>query len=189
MAIKKSKAKEKFSLVAPKLFDEREMGKTQAEEAEMLIGRRITASPMELMGDFNKYYMKLTFKVGNVAGNRAMTYFDGSEVMRDYISRMIARHTRRIDTVQDLKTKDGIDVRVKSLAVVSRSAHSTVTKEMRSLISGLVEEAVKENTLDNFVRKVMNDEMKRNILGKIRKLYPVRGFEFRKTEVLTKPAS
>jgi len=184
MTTKKAKAKEWYAIVAPKLFDNREIGRTMVAEPEQLIGRKISISLLELMNNFNKFYVKFTFKIVKVEGTSANVEFDGSEVLRDYVSRMVLKRVRRIDTVQDLQTKDGKKIRVKGLAIISKKVKSTMEKLIRSQISENLRKEVTETNFDDFVMTLTTDELKSKILREARKIYPVRNFEVRKTEVL-----
>lgn len=181
---KKTKAKEWFTIIAPKMFDEREIGKTMVAEGEALIGRRITLSLLEFTEDISKYHMKITFKIKRIEGNKAFADFDGSECLRDYISRMVLRRVRRIDTIQDLETKDKIKIRFKGLAIASKKINSNVEKMVRKRIEELIKEEVENSSLDELVKKIINNDIKNKILKEARKVYPIRNFEVRKTEVL-----
>jgi len=172
--------------MAPKLFDEREIGRTMVAEPEHLIGRKISLSLIELTNNFEKFYMKFNFRVVKTEGNKAFTEFDSSECMQDYISRMILRRVRRIDTVQDLKTKDGVEIRVKGLAVISRRVKSSIQKKIRNDIKEMIKEFVENSTFEEIVMSIINDELKNIILRQSRKTYPVRNFEVRKTQVAAK---
>jgi len=184
LVVKKTKAKEWFTIIAPKLFGEKEIGKTHAIEASNIIGRRINVSVVELSDDFSKYYMKFSFKITRIEGNKAFTEFDGSECLRDYISRMVVRRVRRIDTVQDLKTKDGKHIMVKGIAILSRRVKSSIQKAIASKIKEMVKELVESMNLEDFIQKLLTDEMKNRILQQAKKIYPVRNFEFRKIEAI-----
>jgi small subunit ribosomal protein S3Ae len=181
---KKTKTKEWFTIIAPKIFDEKEIGRTMISDPKGLTGRRISLSLMELTNDFSKYYMKFAFKINRIEGNKAFVNFDGSECMRDYISRMVLRRVRRVDAVQDLTTKDGIKIRVKTLAIISRRAKSSIQKNMRVSIKEMIKEEVENSTLDEFIEKIISDEIKGRVLRESRKAYPVRNFEIRKTEII-----
>jgi small subunit ribosomal protein S3Ae len=179
------KTKEWFTIIAPKFFNEKEIARTIAGDANTLIGRRIILSLAELTNNYNKFYMKFIFKINRIEGNKAFADFDGSECLRDYISRMILRRTRRIDTVQDLNTKDGVKIRVKCLAVIPRRIKSSIQVKVRNKIKEELKKEVEAITLEDFVKKIISDEIKMKILTEARKIYPVRNFEIRKTEVIS----
>lgn len=184
MAVRKAKGKEWFTIVAPKIFEEKEMGKTLASEPENLLNKTLSLSAIDLINDLSKYYLKFKFRITKLDGNRAITEFDGSECMQDYISRMVLRRVRRIDVVQDLKTKDGTKIRVKVLTTISKKATSSVEKTVREFISKLVRVEVENSTLHEFLKRMISNELKTKVLKEARKIYPVRNFEIRKTEII-----
>ncbi len=183
MVVKKAKSKDWYNILAPDFFNKKEIGKTLASESKLLLGRKIAVSAVQLTNDFNKYYLKLIFKITQVNGKNALTEFYGSECLRDYISRLVVRRVRRIDTVQDLITKDGRKIRVKTITVIPRRANSSIQKSIAKKIRELVGEIVSNSTLEEFAKNLLGDEVKNKIIKEARKIYPIRHFEFRKTEV------
>jgi small subunit ribosomal protein S3Ae len=184
MATKKSKAKEWFTIVGPDLFENRELGTIVVTDPEQLVGRKISMSILELLNNFNKFYVKFIFRIVKVDGTKAYAEFNGSEVMRDYVSRMILKRIRRIDTVQNLETKDGKKIVVKGIATVSKKVKSSIEKTIRSLIKEMLQEEVAEMNFDDFIINLTTDDLKFRILNEVRKIYPVRNFEIRKTQVI-----
>jgi len=178
------KTKTWFTIVAPKMFNERELAKTITSDPNSLINRKISVSLMDLINDFGKYYMKFIFRVKRVEGEKAFTEFDSSECLRDYISRMVLRRVRRVDTIQDLETKDGRKIRVKGLVIIPKRVKTTIKKAVRNKVREMIKSEVEKSTLDDFVKKIISDEIKVKILKEARKTYPIRNFEIRKTEVL-----
>ena len=190
MALKKAKEKQWFVIIAPNIFDGKEIGKTLTIEPKNLLNRTICVNAIDLKDDLNKYYIKFKFRIVKLEGSKALTEFDGSECMQDYISRMVLRRVRRIDTIQDLSTEDGVKLRVKGLTTISKKATSTVEKSVRVLISKLIKEETEKTPLGEFINMMMSGELKTKILKQGRIIYPVRNFEIRKIEVLTnKPGS
>ncbi|MBI2084130.1 MAG: hypothetical protein HYT70_00750 [Candidatus Aenigmarchaeota archaeon] len=183
MAVK-IKGKQWCTIVAPKVFGEKDIGKARTAEPQSLVGKRLILNAIELMDDMNKYYVKFKFKIDAVNGTRASTVFDGFECMQDYISRMVLRRIKRIDSVQDLKTQDNVKLRVKGLTVMSKKVRTNVEAKIRKYVVSIVKEEVENSTLEEFISKVMNNEIKNRIIRQGRIIYPVRNFEIRKTEVL-----
>ena len=184
MPAKKAKAKEWVDIIAPPYFGATDLGKTLAVEPEKVVGRRITLSALDVSENVNKFYLKVFFRIVKLEGNKALTEFDGSECLRDYISRMVLRRVRRIDTVQDLQTKDGKMIRVKGLAVISRRAKRNVQIAVKNRIMEMLKSLVESSTLEQFVEDIFTDEIKSRILQEVRVIYPVRNFEIRKTEMV-----
>ncbi len=184
MGAKKSKSKEWYTIMSPKFFGRKIIGKTMVSDSKKLIGRKVIVSAVEVTNNFSKYYMKFILRVSNLDGDKLSTDFNGSECMRDYIARMVIRHIKRIDTVQDLTTKDKVKIRVKGMAVLSRKAKSNTLKRIRKHINYLIEDVVLKSKLEDIVEGILNDKIKSYILREIRTIYPVRNFEIRKTEII-----
>ena len=181
---KKAKTKEWYTIISPKMFGEKEIGKTFAGEPETLVGRKIYLSALDLTNNINKYYLKFSFKISKVDGNKTFTEFYGSECLQDYISRMVVRRVRRIDTVQDLTTKDGIKLRVKGIAVISRRAKSSIEVSISNRIKEVLKQEVEKTERDKLVEEILSDELRMKVLTETRKIYPVRNFEIRKIETV-----
>ena len=180
----KLKGKQWFTILAPKIFGEKEIGKTIASVPDALIGKTVNISAVELTNDINKYYLKLKFKVNAVNGEKAFTQFYGSECLQDYISRMVLHRIRRLDSIQDLTTKDNVKIRVKGLIIVPKKAKSSVAAKIRGFVSSLIKKQVEESTLEEFLQKMLSGEIKNKILREGRIIYPIRNVEIRKTEII-----
>ena len=181
---KSKKVKVRLKLITPEFLGKKEVGEIPANEPEAAKGRRVILSAIDVLGDFNKYYLKFIFKIGEVDNQNAYLYFDGLECTRDYIARMIRRRVDRTDLVVDKKTKDGVVLRIKTITVTRRVPRGIRTK-IRKQIDEILNKVVPESTMDDFILKVLSDDFKNSIVSTINKIYPVRHFEFRKIEVKT----
>ena len=182
MAAKKTK--EWYKIIAPSSFGEKEIGKTLSLEPSNLVGKRIILSAIELTDNFSKYYLKFSFRITKVDGKLAFTEFDGTECLRDYLSRMVLRRVRRIDTIQNLVTKDKKKIRVKGLGVIGRRVKSSIVVKVSNKIKEILKSVIEDMTLDEFVQEILSDEIKNIIFDEVRNIYPLRNFEIRKTEVI-----
>lgn len=183
MAVK-LKGKQWFTVLAPKYFGEKEIGKIISGTADSLIGKTLNLSAVELTNDINKYFLKLKFKIKSVDGDKAFTQFYGSECLQDYISRMVLHRIRRIDSIQDLTTSDNVKIRVKGLAIVSKRVKSSVAAKIREFVSSLIKKQVESSTLEEVLNNMLSNELKSKILKDGRIIYPIRNFEVRKTEII-----
>jgi small subunit ribosomal protein S3Ae len=181
---KSKKVKVWLKLITPEFLGKKEVGEIPANEAEATKGRRIILSAIDVLGDFNKYYLKFIFKVGEVDNQNAYLFFDGLECTRDYIARMVRRRVDRTDFIVDKVTKDNIKLRIKTITVTRRVPRSIRTK-IRKTIDEILEKEVPNLTMEEFVLKVISENLKNFIINTINKIYPIRHFEFRKIEVKT----
>jgi small subunit ribosomal protein S3Ae len=181
---KAKKVKVWLKLITPEFLGKKEVGEIPANEPEAAKGRRVILSAIDVLGDFNKYYLKFIFKVGEVDNQNAYLYFNGLECTRDYIARMIRRKVDRTDLVVDKITKDGVKLRIKTITVTRRVPKGIRTK-IRKKINEILDKEVSASEMDKFILKVLSDDFKNSIISTLHKIYPVRYFEFRKIEVKT----
>lgn len=172
-----------YSVLSPKEFGLIEIGEVMAPKPEHLLNHRLAIDVTTLTGDASRYYMKLIFRIVGCEGEKAHTVFDSFEVFRDYITHMIAKHSRRVDVVQDVNSKDGNKLRVKSVCVLAGRAKGSVCKRARKLICSTIEQEAKRLKVDEFVKATIAGEIKDKIVRQVNSVYPVKDFEIRKIEL------
>jgi small subunit ribosomal protein S3Ae len=106
------KAKSWYRVHVPDNLGKAYIGDTIANDAESVVGRIMTATLGEIVNDYSKQHVKMSFKIQNVTGDAAYTEFVGHEVTRDYLRSLVKRRSSRIDTIVPLVTKDGKKVRL-----------------------------------------------------------------------------
>jgi len=181
---KRLKGKEWYTIIAPKLFGEKILGQTPAGDPETLKNRVVTVSLVNLTNDPSKYYLKFNFKIKGMKEKKLFTEFYGFQCLRDYISRMIRHGILRIDNVHDIQTKDGVKLRIKTITLTSKKAKKVIEINIRKFIKEKLEEDISSMDLDEFIRKVLDDSLKKHLINEGSKIYPIYNFEIRKVERL-----
>ena len=179
----KLKGKEWFEITAPKFFGDFVIGETLALEPNQLMGRIIETSLTDITGDPNKYYLKFFFKIDNVKDKKAITKFIGHDCTRDYLARIVRRRKTRIDTNDIIELKDN-KIRVKSIAISNRAVSQSVEVKVRRIVRDSVINEVEKLKTEEFIREIIDGKLQSKIRKNVSKVYPLRFFEFRKTEVL-----
>lgn len=172
-----------YTIKTPVEFQEKEIGETPSRDPDFLIGRTVDVTMRELTGDFSKQYIKLNFEINNVAGNVANTRFAGHKITSDRIRSMIRRGTSRIDTIANVETKDGHEIKVHVLAVTSKRAKSSQQKFMRETITNLVNESASEKSFKEFAEILTNGRLASEIYHNAKKIYPLNRVEIIKSKV------
>jgi len=180
---KKMRGKEWYTILAPELFNNKSIGETPVGDPKTLIGRKIDVNAVNLVDDMSKYYLKFYFKINNIDDGKVYTEFAGFECLRDYISRSIRYGIRKIDTIQDIKTKDGNNIRVKSVTITSKKIKKNVEINLKKFIEDKIRTEIESIDLDKFIEKSITNSIKRSVLKEGGKIYPIRVFEIRKVEV------
>lgn len=175
--------KDWFDIVAPDIFDNETVSQTPAEDKDLVNGRTIKVNLKELMPTSSKYYMDVYLQVTDVEGSTAHTRLVGHDTAREYVSKMISRQSNRLDYVDDVTTKDGITVRVKLVATTIRKTQSAKVSRLRKRIQEITREEAENNTFDDFMEAIFQNELQQKIRNDVKEIYPLRDLEIRKTEV------
>jgi len=119
--VDKWKAKTLYQVVAPDLFQGKELGYVAANEDSKLIDRVIRIGMSDVTGSFDELnmYTMLRFRITDVKGTHAYTSFDGHELSRAYVRTLTTRRHSLVDPVVDVITKDEVPVRVKGLIITA----------------------------------------------------------------------
>jgi small subunit ribosomal protein S3Ae len=183
MAKKMLKGKAWFKVLAPEFLGGKSIGETMAIDPETIKGRVINVSLVELDGETQKFYMKVFLKITSMDGTTAKTVFYGHDCTRDFIARIVQARTTRIDTNDIVQLKDG-KLRVKAIAICMRPVASAVATAMRKAVSAKIAELASQQTLEEFVVSFLGGEMQNVVRREMNKVYPLRAFELRKTEIV-----
>ena len=180
MAVKKTW----YEIISPSMFGSVSIGETMAFEPKNLIGRKIKVNITELGKQYQKFFMKLIFKIDNIEGSKAHTNFVGHEVTTERIYRMVQRRVRRVDCIVDTKTSDNVKIRLKVILILVRRVGTSVKNDARAKAKESVERLVKDMTLEALVKSMIEDQLQKNIREECKKIYPVGQIEVRKSEVM-----
>jgi len=181
--VSKLKGKEWYQIVAPGFFGDFVIGETMAIAPAQIKGRTVETSLTDITGDPNKYYLKFFFKIEEVKENKALTKFIGHDCTRDFLSRIVHGRSTRIDTNDIIKLVDN-NVRVKTIAVSNRRVSKTLEVKIRKNIRELVISELSKLKTEEFIGELIAGNLQLKIRKSVSKVYPIRYFEFRKTEVL-----
>ncbi len=182
------KAKQWYKVVSPEMFGRAPFGETIANDPERLVGRVIETTLGDLTNNFSKQNTKLKFRVDRVAGDSAYTKFLGHEMTTDYVRSLVKRRTSRIDSIVDVITTDGYQVRVKPSCFTVKRARANQVKSIRELSKRVVLEKSKTLDMNQLIQDVVNGKMSLDIYKEAKMIYPLRRVEVRKTEIRTEPA-
>ncbi|MBI4019346.1 MAG: hypothetical protein HY364_03765 [Candidatus Aenigmarchaeota archaeon] len=180
MAVKK----QWYDIVTPKAFGEVVVGETLAADPKFLLGRTLNVSFAELSNDFGKYYIKAIFQIEATEGQKAKTKFIGHECMRERLYRMVQRGSKKVEAIQDVETKDGMPIRVKSIIILRSNAGTSVKNAARNAMKETVIAVAKETEAEKFIGMMLAGELQAKLRQECKKITPVINVEIRKSEVL-----
>jgi len=176
--------KQWYEIVSPKMFGEKVVGETLTMDPKHLTGRKISISLSDLTGDYSKFYVRLNFQIEKIDDTKALTEFVGHDTMRERIYRIVQRRGRRVDVIQDIVTKDGVKVRVKTIFVLIRRVGTSMKSSARACAREIIEDTAKETDFEDFMKMIFSTQLQVKIKKACSKIYPTGSVEVHKTEVM-----
>ena len=117
--VDKWKMKSWYTLVAPEIFDSKEMGQVVSSDEANLINRKVKIGLGDMLDSFSQStaYTSMYFRIKEVRGKSAITAFIGHELVPGYVRTLARRRRSVMNQVDDVVTRDGVGVRIKMICV------------------------------------------------------------------------
>jgi len=180
----KWKSKNWYNVMAPDMFNRAKIAEALSDEPEKIIGRVAEVTAQDVTGDFSKMHIKLRFKVNDVRGMDAYTYFVGHDMTSDYVRRMTRRRKSKIDTTVDFKTRDDFIIRLKPLAISGKRIRSSQQSAIRITMSEVIIEFGSKRALDEVVKAIISGHLAKKVAVACKTIQPLQRVEIRKSQIL-----
>ena len=180
----KWKSKIWYDIMAPDMFNRQKVAETCADEPEKLIGRVAQVTVQDITGDFSKMHIKMKFKINDVRGSEAHTYFIGHDTTSDYVRRMTRRRKSKIDTIVDAKTRDEFIIRLKPLGISNRRLRSSQKSAIRLTMENVIGEFATNKNLDEIVKAIISGQLAKQAAVACKTISPLQRVEIHKSEIL-----
>ena len=175
----KWKKKKWFSLIAPRLFQERVIGETPAYDPESVMKRTVSVSLMTLTSNIKRQNVNIVFEVEKVQGDHAFTRVKTVELVPASIKRKVGRGHDRLDDSFVCVTKDGVKVRIKPLIVANSKSSNILKASMRKLIVNGTKRTVATITYEMLINDIVNIKLQKALKNVLHKMTPVRSVDIR----------
>lgn len=188
MAVKKAidswKAKQWYTLVAPKFLGEVHTTLTiPATEEATLMNRVITIPLKEVTRDISHIYVSVKLRVSEIKGKSAYTKFIGHSVAREYVTTLVRRRRDALELHMPLKSKDGIDFQLSALIVTNGTCSEKQKKLLRNTLAEELKARSTAHDFGDFIRLILFQHLSGDLQQKLSKIYPLKRVELTKSEL------
>jgi len=180
------KEKQWYPIHAPEEYNRVKIGETLASDPDKLDGRVIHTTLAELIDDWQKQNVKMTFKVNEVGDSGLYTEFMGHELTRDYMRSMVKRRTSKINGNVVVETKDGMRLRIKPVGYTVKRTQTSMQKVIRSIMEEILIRRSSELDYLELVSEIVIGKLSSDIYKEVRAHHAVRRVEIEKSHVLGK---
>lgn len=179
----KFKLKSWYSVLAPKMFDEKKVGDILSMDDKSVMHRIINTNLSELSGEMQHGYTRVNFRVNEIKGKTAYTNFIGHELIRSYIKTLARRNMSLVDNVVKVNTKDNVTVVVKTAIITSNRISRTMKSVLRKEAQKIVQAHAKTRNFDDFIQEILYKKLSTEIYKRSKEYVPIKRVEIIKTEV------
>jgi small subunit ribosomal protein S3Ae len=183
--IDKWKAKSWYTLVAPEMFDSRELGQVVSADEANLMNRKVKIGLGDMLDSFSQAtaYTSMYFRVKEVKGRSAHCIFIGHELVPSYVRTLARRRRSVMNQVDDVTTKDGVGVRVKTICVSGLRVSEAVRADVRKGISDAVRALASQMDYATLVQEMAFGKLSAKIYAHVKKMGPIKRVEIRKSKL------
>ena len=148
--IKKVKRKFPVEIVAPEFLNSKKIGSTDVTDLNKLVGKTTKLSMMYITGSVKNQNGRLTFKIVEVNSGLAKTQLVIYQHIPYYLGRNIRVNSDLIEDSFVVKSKDGLDVRIKPFIISKQSASGLVKSVIRNETRKIIGNELASKTIDEF---------------------------------------
>ncbi|MFX1574571.1 MAG: 30S ribosomal protein S3ae [Promethearchaeota archaeon] len=168
------KDKQWYSVITPKIFKFKPIGEIIGVE-DTLIGRTVETLLFDFTGNYNDISLKLRFQITEIndEAKKCNTVFQGHAYTNDYIRSLIGRGSSKIQTINNLTTKDNYRFRVTTICTTIKRARSSQINLIRKIIREILSEFAKSLNHEKFIGGLIYGEFQNQILRVAKTIYPL----------------
>lgn len=178
------KKKEWYNIIAPKMFESKVVATTPSDKPQRLIGRVIRVPLSDITGNMRQQFTKLWLRVVEIKGNDAITEFDGFEIVRESLRRNVRRGKSMIKTVRNVKTKDGVDLRITAYVFTGHKLDTSKKNAISKVVIDVLDRTSKAAEFKMSVQKHLFGNTVTEIYKAVKQIGSIRRVEIAKCKVL-----
>ncbi len=182
--VDKWKAKKWFEIVAPKMFENKVIGETMANDESVLINRIVSVDlPVLTQVQLQSaMFTKVHFRIIEVKGQHAYTRYIGHQLANSYL-RTVARRGRTIlDVVVDGNTKDNESIRLKMVAITGSKVSENTRKNLWKAAKEVVVEYITTHMLDELILDSLQGRVSAKVFNRLKEITAIRKVDTKKME-------
>ncbi len=164
-------------LIAPALFQQRELGETPFIDAATLPGKTITANLAILTDEMRRQNTEVTFLIEKAEGDTAATSVIGLRLMPTSLRRFVRKGRSRLDEVLTAVTSDDKVVTIKVLLLTQSIVTGAIKSSIHAQLRQFLLKKITQSTYDALTEEVVSGKIHKEIRTKLKKTYPVKTSE------------
>ncbi len=172
------------TVLAPRLFDNVEIGEIPLHDVADAIGRIVSVSMMTLTGDPKKTPFTVSFKITGQKGDQLITEVIGVQMNSSMVRKSMRRGKAKIESSFEITTKDGKVVRVKPLCITRFRAKGGVASTLRNLLKTKLATKISKVKYEPLMYDIFSNKLQKEVQDELNKIYPLQSIAIRWIQLL-----
>lgn len=172
-----------YPILAPRIFNEQEIGEAHLYDLREAIGRRVKLNLMALTNDPKKQRINISFEITSVDGEKARAEVIGYNISPSAMRRMVRRKKIRMDDSFVVKTNDNKLVRIKPFLVTGGLARSSALKGLKRRLREVLTKNIAKMSYEFFLKELISHRLQSDLRAQLKKTYPLAICEIRAIEI------
>ena len=169
----RKKKKKWIALVAPREFNNLEIGESLCSEPKELIGKVVAVNLSSLISDPRKQNIRIRFRVNDVKEEKATTEIIGYEILPAYIKRVVRRGRGKIEDSFICESKDKVRMRIKPLILTKNKTKKSILSTLRKMTREFFIKNLENVNYSEVIRALIANKFQREIKNYLKKVYPI----------------
>jgi small subunit ribosomal protein S3Ae len=182
----KWKKKKWYSILAPDIFNNKELGQTTVFEKAKVLGKSLKVNLMTLTGEVRNQNVNIRFKVHDIKEDKANTEITGYILSPSFIKRVVRRRQSRIDGAYKLKTKDNKEIVIKPLFITKNLTSRSESAAIQELALDILTKLSRNTVYNDFVKSIIFYRLQLDLRRRLSKIHPLKTCEIKKMELIVK---
>ncbi|MFT4244577.1 MAG: hypothetical protein ACMXYB_03955 [Candidatus Woesearchaeota archaeon] len=182
--VKKVKRKFPVEFIAPEIFNFKSLGQASVSDLNKSVGKTIKINMMYVADSVKFQNIRLTFRVSEVDSGKAKTEISKYEQVPYFLSRFIKKDSDLVEVNEYVTTKDNKEVLTKLFIVTKHNESQLVLREIRAKVKELVAKEATDVNYNDFISNIVYSKVQQKIRNDLKKITPIKVFEFKKTELI-----
>jgi small subunit ribosomal protein S3Ae len=177
------KTKSWYAVRAPKFLNEVEVAQVIAKDDESLMNRTVIIPLKDVTKDISHTYTNIKLRITEIKGKTAYTKFIAHEVSREFIHAMVRRFNDALHVVFYATSKDGIEFKIKAVAVTGISCSGRQKTLLRNMMVKELKAKAASKDFGQFIYDTLYGKTANEVFKTLKKIVPIKRIEVRKTEL------
>ncbi len=170
----KWKKKNWYRLIAPQMFQSKEVGETFAEDSSKLMGRTVDSNLFQLTGNIKKQSIGVTLQVNEVKNDQGYTYIKDFHLQPSNIRKMSRKEMSKIEDSFVCLTSDKKQIRIKPILTTRSKANAKALKALRRVARNVIIKRINSLSYDKLMEDLVNLNIQKLMKDPLEKIFPLK---------------